>query len=55
MKERGEIEQQFSKLKNKRLKQPRWYDRNRYLLHVQLVLQVSHQFNMCILKRILTI
>ena len=37
MKERGKIEQQFSKLKDKGLEQPRWYDQNRYPLHVQLV------------------
>ncbi|HDR6319097.1 TPA: transposase [Bacillus thuringiensis] len=47
MKERGKIEQQFSKLKNKGLEQPRWYGQNRYLLHVQLVFlihNIAHLF-----------
>ncbi|MEW4072483.1 hypothetical protein Q0O08_31505, partial [Bacillus thuringiensis] len=34
MKERRKIEQQFSKLNDKGLEQPRWYGQNRYLLHV---------------------
>ena len=42
MKERGKIEQQFSKLKNKGLEQPRWYGQNRYLLHVQLVFLIHN-------------
>jgi len=37
MKERGKVEQQFSKLKDKGLEQPHWYGQSRYLLHVQLV------------------
>lgn len=42
MKERGKIEQQFSKLKDKGLEQPRWYGQNRYLLHVQLVFLIHN-------------
>ncbi|HEF1880273.1 transposase [Bacillus thuringiensis] len=42
MKERGKIEQQFSKLKDKRLEQPRWYGQNRYLLHVQLIFLIHN-------------
>ncbi|AVD54500.1 hypothetical protein CKF96_02950, partial (plasmid) [Priestia filamentosa] len=42
MKEHGKIEQQFSKLKDRGLEQPRWYGQNRYLLHVQLVLLIHN-------------
>ncbi|AMR06314.1 ISNCY family transposase [Bacillus thuringiensis] len=42
MRERGKIEQQFSNLKDKGLEQPRWYGRNRYLLHVQLVFLIHN-------------
>ncbi|MHA2890535.1 transposase [Bacillus cereus] len=42
MKERGKIEQQFSKLKDKGLEQPRWYGQNRYLFHVQLVFLIHN-------------
>ncbi|MEC2394916.1 DDE transposase [Bacillus thuringiensis serovar shandongiensis] len=42
MKERGKIEQQFSKLKDKGLEQPRWYGQNRYLLYVQLVFLIHN-------------
>ncbi|MED4399664.1 transposase [Priestia megaterium] len=42
MKERRKIEQQFSKLKDKGLEQPRWYGQNRYLLHVQLVFLIHN-------------
>ncbi|EOP79329.1 hypothetical protein IGM_06308 [Bacillus cereus HuB4-4] len=42
MKERGKIEQQFSKLKDKGLEQPRWYGQNRYLMHVQLVFLIHN-------------
>ncbi|QWH75490.1 transposase (plasmid) [Bacillus mycoides] len=42
MKERGKIEQQFSKLKDKGLEQPRLYGQNRYLLHVQLVFLIHN-------------
>ncbi|MEH7735370.1 transposase [Bacillus pumilus] len=42
LKERSKIEQQFSKLKDKGLEQPRWYGENRYLLHVQLVLLIHN-------------
>ncbi|WP_197473404.1 transposase, partial [Bacillus sp. VT 712] len=42
MKERGKIEQQFSKLKDQGLEQPRWYGQNRYLLHVQLVFLIHN-------------
>ncbi len=42
MKERGEIEQHFSNLKDKWLEQPRWYGENRYLLHVQLVFLIHN-------------
>jgi len=42
MKERGNIEQQFSNLKDKGLKQPRWYGQNRYLLHVHLVFMIHN-------------
>ena len=42
MKERGKIEQQFSKPKDKGLEQPRWYVQNRYLLHVQLVFLIHN-------------
>ncbi|MBG9829752.1 hypothetical protein BTI679_12200 [Bacillus wiedmannii] len=41
-KERGEIQQQFSNLKDKGLKQPRWYGQNRYLLHIQLVFLIQN-------------
>ncbi|EOO58574.1 hypothetical protein IKE_06259 [Bacillus cereus VD196] len=37
MKERRKIEQQFSKLKDKGLEQPRLYGQNRFLLRVQPV------------------
>ena len=37
MKERGKIEQQFSKLK-----EPPWYGQNRYPLHVQLVFLIHN-------------
>ena len=40
MKERGKIEQQFSKLKDTWLEQPWWYDR--YLLHVQLIFLIHN-------------
>ncbi|MED2992363.1 ISNCY family transposase, partial [Bacillus tropicus] len=33
---------QFSNLKGKGLEQPRWYGRNRYLLHVQLVFLIHN-------------
>ena len=42
MKERGKIEQQFSKVKNKGLEQPRWYGQNCYLLLVQLVFLIPN-------------
>lgn len=42
MKECGKIEQQFSKLKDRELEQPRWYGQNRYLLHVQLVFLIHN-------------
>ncbi len=42
MKECGEIEQQFSKLKDKGLEQPRWYVQNRYLLHAQLIFLIHN-------------
>ena len=42
MKERGKIEQEFSKLKDKGLEQSRWYGQNRYLLHVQLVFLIHN-------------
>ncbi|OUB29090.1 hypothetical protein BK708_12105 [Bacillus thuringiensis serovar yunnanensis] len=42
MKDCGKIEQQFNKLKDKGLEQPRWHDQNRYLLHVQLVLLIHN-------------
>ncbi|HFJ9465847.1 transposase [Bacillus sp. FSL L8-0199] len=42
MKERGKIEQQFSKHKDKGLEPPRWYGQNRYLLHVQLVFLIHN-------------
>ncbi|MEK4684143.1 transposase, partial [Bacillus sp. FSL W7-1294] len=42
MKERGKIEKQFSNLKDKRLEQPRWYGRNRYLLHVQFIFLIHN-------------
>ncbi|MED3079425.1 ISNCY family transposase, partial [Bacillus wiedmannii] len=40
--ERGKIEQQFSNLKDKGLEQPRWYGKNRYLLHIQLVFLIHN-------------
>lgn len=40
MKERGKIERQFSKLKDRGLEQPRWYGQDHYLLDVQLVLLI---------------
>ncbi|MGQ7307730.1 transposase, partial [Bacillus cereus] len=42
LKERGKIEQQFSNLKDKGLEQPRWYGKNRYLLHIQLVFLIHN-------------
>ncbi|MEK4614487.1 transposase [Bacillus sp. FSL K6-0067] len=42
LKERGKIEQQFSNLKDKGLEQPRWYEKNRYLLHIQLVFLIHN-------------
>lgn len=42
MKERGKIEQQFSKLKDGGLEQPHWHDQNRYLLHVQQVFLIHN-------------
>ncbi|NMW16684.1 hypothetical protein A6E22_27275 [Bacillus cereus] len=41
-KERGKIEQQFSNIKDKELKQPHWYGQNRYQLHVQLVFLIQN-------------
>lgn len=42
MKECGKVEQQFSNLKDKGLEQPRWYGKNRYLLHVQLIFLIHN-------------
>lgn len=42
MKGRGKIEQQFSKLKDKGLEQPRWYGKNCYFLHVQLIFLIHN-------------
>lgn len=42
MKERREIEQQFSKLKDRGLEQPRLYRQNCYLLNVQLVFLIQN-------------
>ncbi len=42
MKEHEKIERQFSELKDRGLKQPRWYGQDRYLLDVQLVLLIHN-------------
>lgn len=42
LKERSKITQQFSKFKEQGLKQPCWYGKNRYLLHVQLVFRIHN-------------
>ncbi|EEM80330.1 Transposase [Bacillus thuringiensis serovar huazhongensis BGSC 4BD1] len=42
IKERGKIEQQFSKPKSKGLEQPSWYGQNRYLFHIQLVFLIHN-------------